>query len=104
MVAEGVTQSAVDAVGSLGRLLGKLHPFRPKLVVRLAAVGRREEEVSAGRAFRHQLAGLLGGLHVHTGWARLLQQDLARVDGHVDRHPAYEATFPTGYDLATRLA
>src|ERR1700693_5107166 len=91
VVAKRVPQAAVDAVGSLGRLLSELDAFRPKLVVGLEAIGGRKEQVPARGAFRHHLANLLSGLRIERRGAGLLQQDLAGIAGDDRRQPPHEA-------------
>ena len=64
MVAEGVPQRAVDAIGLLGRLLGELDPLRPQLLVGGPAVIGREDRGGAEGALRHEVAELGGGVVV----------------------------------------
>src|ERR1700722_18427031 len=55
VVAERIAQPEVDAVGLFGRLLGELDAaLGAQLLIRLARVGRCEEEVSAGAALGQQ--------------------------------------------------
>src|SRR5947209_624777 len=104
VVAEWIPQPAVDTVGPLRRLLGELDVFRPKLLVGLAAIRGREEEVPSRGALRHHLANLLGGLRVKRRRAGLLQQDLAGIARHVHRQPAHEPQVLVGVDLEAEFA
>src|SRR5207302_8603843 len=83
VVAKWVAETAVDAIGSFGRLLGELDALRPKFVVGLPAVRRGEEQVATGRALGHQLAGLLGRLRIEPRRTRRFQQDLACIARNV---------------------
>src|SRR5216684_2686088 len=103
VVAKGIAKAAVDAVGSLRRLLGELHAPGSQLVVGLAAIRGREEQVSTGGAFRHQLANLLGGLRIERRRAGFLEQDMAGVAGHVHRQPAHEPKVLVSVDLKAGL-
>src|SRR5437879_7262026 len=91
VVAERIAQRAVDAVRTLRRLLAELDTLRTELVVRLAAVVRREEQVSARAALRDEIADLRRGLVVHDRLAGPLDQDgVAVVSGYRHRVPAHE--------------
>ena len=105
VVAEGVTEAAVDPVRTIGGFLGELDAPAQQGLVRLAAVVRGEDEQATHRALGHQFADLPRGLLGHRRAARLLQQDLAlRVTGNVDGQPAHEAQVDVGVDLQAKLA
>src|SRR6266480_2468073 len=105
MVAERIAQPAVDAVRSLGRLLGKLDALRAKFGVGLAAVVGREEQVSAGGPLGQQLADLGRGLLVERRRSRGLQQDLAiTIAWDTYGQPAHETEVLVGIDLEAKLA
>src|SRR5439155_22223359 len=102
--AERVAEAAVDAVRALGWPLGELDALRPHRLVGLPAIVGREEQGPAGRAFRHQLAGLLGGTFVEAWRAGPLQQDLAGIARHLHRPPAHEAQILIGVHFEAELA
>src|SRR5205823_9933182 len=105
MVAERIAQPAVDAVRSLGWLLGELDALRTKFGVGLAAVVSGEEQVSTCGAFGQQLADLRGGLLVECRRSRRLQEDLAvTVAWDTHRQPAHEAEVLVGVDLEAEVA
>src|SRR5207302_10981299 len=79
VIAKGVAQPAIDAIGSSRRLLAEFHALRAKLVVCLPAVGGREEQVTTSRAFGDQLAHLLGRLLIERRRARILEQYMTRI-------------------------
>src|SRR5947209_18869908 len=58
VIAERVTQSAVDPVELLGRLLSELDAPGEQRLVGLAAIVRGEADRKAGRTLRHQVANL----------------------------------------------
>jgi hypothetical protein len=99
VVTEWIAQPAVDPIGPLRGLLGKLHALRSKLLVGLPAVGRREEQVSARCTFGYEFADLLGCLCVERRGTRLLEQDLAGVARNVNGQPAHESQVLVGIDL-----
>src|SRR4051812_13620956 len=75
VVAEGVAEAEVDAVGLVDRLLGDLDALGLELRVRLVGVIGAEEQVSPGRPLGDQLAHLGSRLVAHRRRSRLLQQD-----------------------------
>src|SRR5262249_21874943 len=74
LVAGGIAEAGVDAVGLLGRLLRELDAARRELVVAGAAVLGGEEE-AARRALGEQVEDLA---------ARLVVEDRCAGDGHQD--------------------
>src|SRR5438270_11124969 len=105
MVAERIAQPAVDAVRSLGRLLGELDALRAKFGVGLAAVVGGEEQVSAGGPLRQQFADLGGGCLVERRRSGGLQQDLAvAVPWDTYGQPAHETEVLGGVDHGAKLA
>src|SRR6267143_820770 len=91
VIAERVAQPEVGAVEVLLRLRGDLDAARLERLVRLLAVIRGQAEGESGRALRDQLAGLGGGLLVHSRRARQLEQDIASgLSRHADSHPPHE--------------
>src|SRR5205823_3787268 len=105
VVAEWIAQSAVDAVRSLGRLLGELDALRAKFGVGLAAVVGGEEEVSARGPLGQQFADLGRGFLVERRRSRGLQQNLAvAIARHADGQPAHETEVLVRIDLEAELA
>src|SRR5690606_38903275 len=105
VVAERIAQTAVDAVGLFGRLLGELHPLGAQFLVGLAAVVGGEDEAEAHGPLGEQVANLCGVLLRHRRRAGALQQDLpVRLPRDGDRQPAHEPEVDVRADLHTQLA
>jgi retinol dehydrogenase-14 len=105
VVAEGVAQAEVDAVGLVDRLLGDLDALLLELRVGLVRVVAAEEEVAAGRTLAEQFADLRRRLLAHRGRPRDLEEDAAGgVPGDVDGQPAHEAEVDVLADLHAELA
>src|SRR5438105_12631225 len=92
VVPERIAKRAVDPVRPLGGLLRELDASLRELVVGLAAIVRREEQVAPRPTLGQEVADLGRGLVVHDRLARPLQQDRAAgVTGYADGQPAHEA-------------
>src|SRR4051795_7269516 len=105
VVAEGVAEAEVDAVGLLDRLLADLHTLLLQLGVRLVRRGGAGEPKAADGALGEQVADLGRGLLAHRRRPGLLQQDAAvGVAGDVDGQPAHEAEVDVLPDLEPELA
>src|ERR1700722_2880420 len=90
VVAERVTKPEVDAIRLLGRLLREFDAaLGLELVVGLAGVRRREEEMAAGASLGQERTDFVSRGRIHRRWAGFLQHDLALgVARDVDREKA----------------
>src|SRR5207253_3240562 len=96
VVAGRIAEAGVDAVRLLRRLLCELHSALLELLIRGAAVVRREEQ-AAGGALRHQRLDLVARLLVEHGRAgNRHQRDRDVLAGHADGEPAEVAELGNG--------
>src|ERR1700682_3871041 len=104
MVAEGIAQPEVDAVGVLGRLFGNLDAAGLQSLVGLAAVVRGETEREPRGALGDELADLSSRLLVHSRRAGQLEQDVASgLARNSDGQPSHGAEIHVSADLQAEL-
>jgi hypothetical protein len=104
-VPERIAQCAVDPVEALRRLLRELDARCLETLVRPAAVVGLEDDAASRRAFRHELANLLGGGVVVRGRPGDHQAELdVRLLGQVHGEKAHDAEVRVGVHDHPELA